>query len=109
MTLIVISTKLLFPFDYVKRYPESAREPSTQTIDWQLWAQVQRHFDNREISSGRIGKGNEVLVNEKDVFSMTPDQLDEYLNWYENSWLDGSKGKLISNSVSSVSTNSGLG
>ncbi|BCR84176.1 TFIIB-type zinc finger domain-containing protein [Aspergillus chevalieri] len=92
MTLIVISTKLLFPFDDVKRYPESARDPSTQAIDWQLWAQVQRHFDNREKSSGRIGKGNEVLVNEKDVFSMTPNQLDEYLDWYEKSWLDSSKG-----------------
>lgn len=92
MTLIIISTKLLFPFDDMKRHPETAREPATQAMDWQLWAQVQRHFDQREMSSGRIGKGNEILVNEKDVFSMTPGQLDEYLDWYENSWLDSSKG-----------------
>ena len=92
MTLIIISTKLLFPFDDVKRHPETAREPATQAMDWQLWAQVQRHFDQREMASGKIGKGNEILVNEKDVFSMTPGQLDEYLDWYENSWLDSSKG-----------------
>ncbi|KAK5696428.1 hypothetical protein LTS12_028567, partial [Elasticomyces elasticus] len=92
MTLVIISTKLLFPFDDIKRYPESAREPATQAIDWQIWAQVQRHFHQRETSSGRIGKGNEILINEKDVFNMTPSQLDEYMDWYENSWLDLSKG-----------------
>lgn len=104
ISLIVISTKLLFPFDDINRYPESAREPSTQVIDWQLWAQVQGHFEQRETSSGRIGKGNEVLVNEKDVFSMTSSQLDEYLDWYESSWLDFSKGacKLSEVHLSSV-------
>lgn len=95
MTLVIISTKLLFPFDDIKRYPESAREPATQAIDWQIWAQVQRHFHQRETSSGRIGKGNEILINEKDVFNMTPSQLDEYMDWYENSWLDLSKGVLL--------------
>lgn len=93
MALVVISTKLLFPLDDVKRYPASAREPATQAVDWQAWGRVQRHFDQRETSSGRIGKGTEVLINEKDVFSMTPSQLDEYMDWYENSWLDSSKGE----------------
>ncbi|KAB8232215.1 TFIIB-type zinc finger domain-containing protein [Aspergillus alliaceus] len=91
ITLIVISTKLLFPFDEIKRYPASAKEPTTQVIDWKLWAQEQRHYDSRETAGGRIGKGNEVLVNERDVFDMTPSQLDEYMDWYENSWLDNSR------------------
>lgn len=94
MALVVISTKLLFPFDDIKRYPESAREPATQAVDWQVWTRVQRHFDQRETSSGRIGRGNEILINEKDVFKMTPGQLDEYMDWYENSWLDSNKGAL---------------
>ncbi|KAF7597094.1 Pol I core factor CF [Aspergillus hancockii] len=72
ITLIVISTKLFFPFDDVKRYPVSAKEPTTQVIDWKVWAQAQRHFDNRETANGKIGK-------------------DEYMDWYENSWLDNSK------------------
>ncbi|KAE8134117.1 hypothetical protein BDV38DRAFT_166945 [Aspergillus pseudotamarii] len=99
ITLIVISTKLLFPFDDLKRYPISAKEPATQVIDWKLWAQAQRHFDSRETARGRIGKGNEVLVNERDVFNMSPSQLDEYMNWYENSWLDNSK---VSNPLSDL-------
>ncbi|PLN84478.1 RNA polymerase I-specific transcription initiation factor Rrn7 [Aspergillus taichungensis] len=91
-TLIVISTKLFFPFDDIKRYPQSTREPSSQVVNWELWAQVQRHFDARETSGGRIGKGKEVLVNDNDVFNMSPAQLDEYMDWYENSWLDVSRG-----------------
>ncbi|KAM0108905.1 hypothetical protein ACP6JB_005426 [Aspergillus fumigatus] len=91
ITLIVISTKLFFPFDDIKRYPVSTREPSAQVLDWKLWGQVQRHFDRRETAGGRIGKGNEILVTEKDVFDMTPAQLDEYMDWYETSWLDHSR------------------
>ncbi|KAF7130954.1 hypothetical protein CNMCM5793_003889 [Aspergillus hiratsukae] len=91
ITLIVISTKLFFPFDDIKRYPLSTREPSAQVLDWKLWAQVQRHFDRRETAGGRIGKGNEILVTEKDVFNMTQAQLDEYMDWYETSWLDHSR------------------
>lgn len=92
IALLVVSTKLLFPFDDVKRYPTSAKEPAAQLIDWKLWGQSQRQFDNRETAGGRIGRGNEILVNEKDVFSMAPNQLDEYMDWYESKWLDISKG-----------------
>ncbi|KAL5359701.1 RNA polymerase I-specific transcription initiation factor Rrn7 [Aspergillus floccosus] len=91
VTLIVISTKLLFPFDDIERYPLSAKDPTTQVIDWKIWAQTQRQFDNRETSAGRIGKGNEITINEQDVFSLTPAQLDEYMDWYEKSWLDTTK------------------
>ncbi|OOF97187.1 hypothetical protein ASPCADRAFT_165775 [Aspergillus carbonarius ITEM 5010] len=91
VALVVISTKLLFPFDELERYPSSLKEPTVQVIDWSVWAHIQKHFDSRETSAGQLGKGREVLVNEKDVFSMTPSQLDEYMDWYENSWLDASK------------------
>lgn len=93
MTLIVIAAKLLFPFDDIERYPVSAEEPATQVLDWKLWAAAQKYFANRETNAGRIGRGKEVLVKEEDVFTLTPAQLDEYLEWYEKSWLDTSKGK----------------
>lgn len=92
MALVVIATKLFYPFDDVKRYPTSVREPAAQVIDWKLWAQAQRRFENRATAGGRIGKGNEILVNENDVLKMTPQQLDEYMDWYEKSWLDSTKG-----------------
>jgi RNA polymerase I-specific transcription initiation factor RRN7 len=88
----VIATKLLFPFDDVQRHPISAQEPTVQTINWGAWAEVQKLFDRRNTSSGKIGKGKEILVKEDDVLTMTPDQLDEYMDWYESSWLDSSNG-----------------
>ncbi|KAL2871051.1 TFIIB-type zinc finger domain-containing protein [Aspergillus lucknowensis] len=92
VTLVVIATKLLFPFDDVQRHPASAHEPTVQAIDWDAWAEVQDRFEKRDASAGRIGKGKEILVNEGDALTMTPDQLDDYMDWYENSWLDRSTG-----------------
>lgn len=88
MSLIVVSTKLLFPFDDVERYPESTKEPGSQRMNWKVWAEAQKQFESRTTEGGRIGKGNEILVNETDVFDMTTLQLDEYMDWYEKSWLD---------------------
>lgn len=93
ISIIVVATKLYFPFDNVKRYPTSAKEPAAQVIDWKVWGQAQRQFDNRETAGGRIGKGNEIMVNEKDVLNMTESQLDEYMDWYENSWLDSNNAQ----------------
>ncbi|KAL1854658.1 hypothetical protein Plec18170_004749 [Paecilomyces lecythidis] len=88
VSLIVIATKLLFPFDDVERYPESTKEPASQRLDWKNWLEAQKQFEALTNEGGRIGKGNELLVNEKDVFDMTALQLDEYMDWYEKSWLD---------------------
>ncbi|KAL4911310.1 hypothetical protein BDW74DRAFT_7479 [Aspergillus multicolor] len=88
ITLIVIATKLLFPFDDVQRHPMSTQEPTVQAINWEAWADVQHHFDRRDRSAKRLRKGKEILVNEGDVFTMTSDQLDQYMDWYESSWLD---------------------
>ncbi|KAL1985585.1 hypothetical protein VTN96DRAFT_7565 [Rasamsonia emersonii] len=88
VSLIVVATKLLFPFDELKRYPTSASEPAAQVLDWKLWAHTQKLFDNKEFAGGRLPRGKEILVDEKDVFKMTTQQLDDYLDWYENSWLD---------------------
>lgn len=95
VTLIVIATKLFFPFDKIRRQPESVNEPTTQVMDWTVWEQAQRHFENREAAAGHLEKGKELLTSENDVFSMTTTQMDEYLDWYENSWLISSKGITI--------------
>ncbi|KAL2848061.1 hypothetical protein BJY01DRAFT_212164 [Aspergillus pseudoustus] len=91
VTILVIATKLLFPFDDVQRHPMSAQEPTVQAIDWEKWAEVQDRFERRDSMAGRIGKGKEISVNENDVLTMNADQLDEYMDWYESSWLDSNK------------------
>lgn len=95
VSLIVIASKLLFPFDDTKRYPFSANESTTQAVNWKAWNQAQWYVENREIAAGHIGKGNEILATEDDAFTMTGTQLDEYMDWYENSWLDSKGTKLL--------------
>ena len=92
IAIIVVCTKLYFPFDNMKRYPTSVKQPAAQVIDWTLWGQNQREFDRRETAGGQIGRGNEILTTEQDALKMTTNQLDEYMDWYEKSWLDASKG-----------------
>ncbi|KAJ5448198.1 Ubiquitin supergroup [Penicillium cf. griseofulvum] len=91
MALIIISTKLLFPLDGLKRYPTTYREPATQVMDWALWASAQSTLDQDQQFGGKIGKKTAVQITDQDVLDMTPAQLDDYMDWYESSWLDTSK------------------
>ncbi|KAJ5920364.1 hypothetical protein N7516_011222 [Penicillium verrucosum] len=91
IVLIVISTKLLFPIDDLKRYPTTAKEPAAQVMDWTLWARAQNNFDHDQPFGGKIGKKAAVQITDQDVLNMTSAQLDHYMDWYESSWLDTSK------------------
>ncbi|CAI7621081.1 unnamed protein product [Penicillium glandicola] len=91
MVLIVISTKLLFPIDDLKRYPTTAKEPAAQVMDWALWARTQNDLDHDRRFGGKIAKKTAIQITDQDVLNMTPAQLDDYMDWYESSWLDTSK------------------
>ncbi|KAK4862581.1 hypothetical protein LT330_002714 [Penicillium expansum] len=91
MVLIVISTKLLFPIDDLKRYPTTAKEPAAQVMDWTHWARAQNNFDHDQPFGGKIGKKTAIQITDQDVLNMTSAQLDHYMDWYESSWLDTSK------------------
>ncbi|KAJ5678806.1 hypothetical protein N7462_007050 [Penicillium macrosclerotiorum] len=88
IALVVVATKLLFPFDDLERHPATAKEPATQSIDWPLWVRAQIHFKNHEQVGGKIGLDKVIRLVDRDVLDMTPNQLDEYMDWYQNSWLD---------------------
>ncbi|KAJ5758043.1 uncharacterized protein N7511_006737 [Penicillium nucicola] len=91
VVLIVIATKLLFPFDDLKRYPTSNKEPAAQTMDWPQWVRAQKLYDHDPRYSNKIGNATALQVTDKDVMDMTSTQMDSYMDWYESSWLDTSK------------------
>ncbi|KAJ5315154.1 hypothetical protein N7476_005461 [Penicillium atrosanguineum] len=94
VVLLVISTKLIFPFDDVKRYTASHREPATQTMDWSRWAYNQKWFEHLSMAQDdKLDKETLIRVNDHDVLQMEPDQLDQYMDWYESSWLDNYRSK----------------
>ncbi|KAJ5367648.1 hypothetical protein N7541_001589 [Penicillium brevicompactum] len=91
IVLIVIATKLLFPFDDLKRYPTTSKEPAAQTMDWSQWALAQASFDSDSHFKENIGRDAAIRVTDSDVLAMSADQLDHYMDWYAESWLDTSR------------------
>lgn len=87
MALVVITTKLLFPFDDRKRYARSPSDLSALSMDWKLWAESQQHGDVSDYDLGR-----ENFLSFEEAFTMTEskgldlaeDRLDQYLDWFED-------------------------
>jgi len=103
MALLIVSTKLLYGLDGVKRTPKSAAEPAAVGLKWKAWDEYlrtgnaeRRGLLNENVTPGsegggrRGGKELEVDVEEKDVFDMTGEELDRYMDWFEKNWADDS-------------------
>ncbi|KAL9581434.1 MAG: hypothetical protein Q9212_003898 [Teloschistes hypoglaucus] len=93
MALLVITVKLYHPFDSIDRHPRSLTEPGTLGIDWNRWSEVQKDYDARDTAGGELGRGNEIKVTETDVFNLSGDQVDEYLDWFEKTWVDEERAR----------------
>lgn len=93
MSLLVITVKLYHPFDSIDRHPRSLTEPGTLVIDWNRWSEVQKGYDARDTAGGKLGRGNEIKVTETDIFNLCGDQIDEYLDWFEKTWVDEERAR----------------
>ncbi|KAH5254404.1 hypothetical protein HBI67_152680 [Parastagonospora nodorum] len=86
---LVVCVKLFYPFDKITRSPESSLEPTTTVMDWKKWCKhmVAAKKAQRE---GNPGFTTEELIKlqESDVFDMGADQLDQYLDFYGNTFID---------------------
>jgi len=83
---LILCTKLIYPFDKVKRYPISSSEPAATTVSWKAW----RKEINTAQATQRSGFTTEDLtqLKENDIFDMQPEQLDQYLDFYAATFLD---------------------
>ncbi|KAI4250273.1 MAG: hypothetical protein LQ352_005392 [Teloschistes flavicans] len=93
MALLVITVKLYHPFDSIDRHPRSLTEPGTLGIDWDRWCEIQENYDARDTAGDKLGRGNEIKVAEADVFKLSGDQIDEYLDWFEKTWVDEERAR----------------
>lgn len=93
MSLLVIVVKLYNPFDTIDRHPRSWSDAGTLALDWDRWCEAQKNYDSRDTADGKLGRGNEVKVAEADVFKMSGDQMDEYLDWFEKTWVDDERAR----------------
>ena len=100
MSLVVIATKLIFPFDSddIRRYPRSLSSPAAQRIDWKKWVELRKQGATSTDTSGgdvdaghrrpnvRLDKGREAEVTDKDISKMSEAELDQYMDWYQQTW-----------------------
>jgi RNA polymerase I-specific transcription initiation factor RRN7 len=88
MALVIVAVKLYHPFDTLDRYAASLTRLGIFQIDWEAWCSHHQQYAKRETSDGKLGRGNEMKIKEQDVFRMSEAQLDEYLDWYEKTWVN---------------------
>jgi RNA polymerase I-specific transcription initiation factor RRN7 len=87
VALLIIAVKVYYPFDSLERHQRSHLDAGVLTIDWDKWFELLEQHDKSLISKDSIGRGNALLVTEQDVMKMSVNQLDEYLDWYEKTWI----------------------
>ena len=95
MSLVVVATKLLFPFDSdtLKRYSKDPNDPTTLRMDWSAWLHAKSAFDKANEAAAdpnRLKPGSEIHVKDTDILDMTDQQLDQYMDWYQLTWIKNS-------------------
>lgn len=93
MALLVIAVKIYYPFDTINRHPRSLNDPGTLAMDWHRWCQLQNDHDSRATAGDKLGRGNEIKVTESDTFDLSGDQVDEYLDWFEKTYVDEQRAR----------------
>jgi RNA polymerase I-specific transcription initiation factor RRN7 len=89
---LIVCVKLFYPFDKVKRYPTSSSEPTAAVVDWKKWCKAIKASNTRQ-KEGNPGLTTEDLtkLTESNVFDMQPNQLDQYLDFYADTFLDNAE------------------
>lgn len=90
MSLIIIATKLSQPSDEISRYPQCESDPSNVQIDWTKWSQTMA-----ESPSDGLKRGDEIYVTDANVLRMSEKAMDDYLDFYQQNWVDDRDPKSI--------------
>ncbi len=81
--LVVIATKLGHPFDSIPRIPEKASDSATVRINWSEWRRIMAESPPRGLK-----RGEEIYITDKDVMTLNAKKIDDYLDWYQRTWID---------------------
>ncbi|KAI1386160.1 uncharacterized protein F4822DRAFT_306999 [Hypoxylon trugodes] len=87
ITLVVVSTKLLYPLDGVERPPRDFQDPRSIKFDWTKWQEVMREDTNK--TSKNLLQGQEYKVTSEDVLTLEKEKLDDFMDWFESMWIGG--------------------
>lgn len=91
---LIVCTKLLYPFDDERRYPKAGSEPTSIRLNWQEWCRQMEAAETRRRGDSNHFTTKELMeLREEDVFSMLSNQLDQYLDFYADTFLDAAEIK----------------
>lgn len=90
ISLLVIAVKLYYPFHSLPYHARSMTDPAVLTVDWVQWIEAHKAHEARLTSGESITRGSEIKVTEYDVMRMSGKQLDQYMDWYERTWVEDS-------------------
>lgn len=91
--VLVVATKLLFPFDDIKRYPRKNSEAAVAVMDWTTWADL--IIKKEKGSMTAASKADKTMQSDKalrlqedDLLRLNEEELDSYLDWYQDTWME---------------------
>jgi RNA polymerase I-specific transcription initiation factor RRN7 len=85
---LVISVKLLYPFT-TSPSPETSSELAATVIDWNAWYLcISTARSNKEDGTPELTVEELTNTKEKDVFGMTTRDMDQYMDFYQDRFVD---------------------
>ena len=93
MALLLVTTKLLFPFDTdsTPQHSQAHGDPAVPIIEWDSWVRAHKIFEGCGNDECKLRKGEEIQVQDQDVFGMSGMELDKYMDWYQKLWIKSDK------------------
>ena len=86
MSLIIVAVKLAYPWG-VTYNPDNLNDPAAQRIDWKTWSQLRRSTAaENDIEDTTIKPGTEHKLKETDLFNMSGEKVDAYMDWYQRTF-----------------------
>jgi len=92
VSCVLVSVKLLYPLDGYKRYPREPSDAISVTMDWDQWSKAMKASeDTRRADNGRLTTEYMARMQEKDLLSMSTEEIDQYLDFYADTYLEEAK------------------
>ena len=92
-SLLVIATKLYHPFDDYPRSIHDPDDPAALAIDWDAWSKALNGHRGRLDIGDHLLPGTEIQVRSEDAMYLSSNQMDDYLDWYERTWVDETRAE----------------
>jgi hypothetical protein len=83
VSLIVIAVKSYHPFPPCLRcFARSVEDPAFLTIDWSTWLSARKEYVAAIKANKPFLPGEEMYLDPSQVFSLTNEQMDAWMDWY---------------------------